>query len=78
VSTLLAMVANSDLLTFHSWSSIRHSPYRSAVRPLATSTIAWRRRVGMRYRADGYLPPAARTLIEILKEIGADETERQP
>lgn len=69
--TLLGIVAGSDLLTFHSWSSIRRSPLRSALRPLAASKLAWRRRVGVTYRRHGYLPSAARTLIGLLKEVGA-------
>jgi len=73
MSTLLSLVAGSDLLTFHSWSSIRHSPLRSNVRRVVVSRLVWHRQVGVSYRRNGYLPAAARQLIDILKDISASD-----
>jgi hypothetical protein len=47
---------------------------RSALKPLAVSKLSWRRRVGVTHRRESYLPPAARTLIAILKELGAADS----
>lgn len=74
MATLLSIVAATDLVTFHSWSTIRHSPLRTALRPVAGSSLVWRRTLGVTYRDGGYMPLAARRLIELMVEIG--ETER--
>ena len=53
MATLLTIVAASDLLTFASWSTIRYSPLHALLRPLAGSTLTWRRRLGATYREGG-------------------------
>ena len=73
VSTLLALVANSSLLTFHSWSSIEHSPFHARLKPLSVPEIEWRRHIGAVYRTGAYLPPAAQALIEIVRTISRQE-----
>lgn len=73
IATLLALVAASDLITFHSWSTIRRSPLHASLRPLARSPLAWRRRLGVTYRAGGHLPAAARHLIEIMTSLAREE-----
>jgi DNA-binding transcriptional LysR family regulator len=73
MATLLSIVAATDLVTFHSWSTIRHSPLRTALRPVAGSSLVWRRTLGVTYRDGGYMPLAARRLIDLLVEIGAKE-----
>ena len=73
MATLLSIVAATDLVTFHSWSTIRHSPLRSALRPVAGSSLIWRRTLGATYRDGGYMPLAARRLIDLLVEIGEKE-----
>jgi DNA-binding transcriptional LysR family regulator len=73
IATLLTLVASSDLITFHSWSTIRRSPLHASLKPLARSPLVWRRRLGVTYRAGGYLPAAARHLIEILIALGREE-----
>lgn len=71
LTTQLAIVANSDLLAFQSWTTIHHSPLQQAVKPLAGSPLVWRRPVGVTCRADGYFPAAAAKLIQILKVAAA-------
>jgi LysR family transcriptional regulator of gallate degradation len=73
IATLLTLVASSDLITFHSWSTIRRSPLHGSLKPLARSPLVWRRRLGVTYRAGGYLPAAARHVIEILVDLGREE-----
>lgn len=73
IATLLSLVASSDLITFHSWSTIRRSPLHSSLRPLARSPLVWRRRLGVTYRESGYLSAAARQLIDIMVELGREE-----
>ena len=73
MSTLLSLVAATDLVTFHSWSTIRHSPMHDELRPLANSAIAWRRRLGATYREGAFVSSAMRRLTEILVELGARE-----
>ncbi len=70
VGALLSIVGMTDLVTFHSWSTIRLSPFNSALRPIARSPLIWRRTVGVVYREGGYLTPAARRLIDILIGLG--------
>lgn len=73
IATLLALVASSDLITFHSWSTIRRSPLHASLKPLARSPLVWRRRLGVTYRAGGHLPAAARHLIEIMTDLAREE-----
>jgi DNA-binding transcriptional LysR family regulator len=73
IATLLGIVSASDLLTFDSWSTIRHSPLQAALRPLPGSTLTWRRKLGATYRDGGYLSAAARKVIDLLVEAGRGE-----
>jgi DNA-binding transcriptional LysR family regulator len=73
MATLLSIVAATDLVTFHSWSTIRRSPLHAALRPLRRSPLTWRRKLGVTYREGGYLASAARQLIGILVEMGTSE-----
>jgi DNA-binding transcriptional LysR family regulator len=73
IATLLSLVASTDLITFHSWSTIRRSPLNEALRPLRNSPLKWRRRLGVTYREGGYLPAAARQLIDELVALGRSE-----
>jgi DNA-binding transcriptional LysR family regulator len=73
IATLLSLVASTDLITFHSWSTIRRSPLHAELRPLRSSPLRWRRRLGVTYREGGYLPPAGRQLIDELVALGRTE-----
>lgn len=73
IATLLSLVASTDLITFHSWSTIRRSPLHAELRPLRSSPLKWRRRLGVTYRQGGYLSSAARQLIDELIALGRSE-----
>lgn len=77
IATLLGIVAASDLLTFDSWSTIRHSPFHAALRPLSGASLTWRRKLGATYRNGGYLSAATRKLIDLLVEAGRGEGRRK-
>ncbi len=74
IATLLGIVAASDLVTFASWSTIRHSALHPALQPLAGSTLKWRRKLGATYRDGGYLPSAARKVIDLLRDVARRES----
>ena len=81
IATLLGIVAASDLVTFASWSTIRHSALHAALQPLAGSPLKWRRKLGATYRDGGYLSSAARKVIDLLREVAQREsasTSRSP
>jgi len=77
----LQTVAESDLLNLSSTRFLRQSGLRGRLTVLTIAELAWTRRIGVTYRADGYLSPAARRFIDILKaraRIIASESARPP
>jgi DNA-binding transcriptional LysR family regulator len=66
----LQVVACSDLLTFAPKWIIAQASRRFRLKEIPVKELAMRRPVGVLYRQDAYLPPAARRLIEILKAAG--------
>ena len=63
----LQTVASSNLLGFISIRIIRQAAPRFRLKPLPVKEVTWRRSVGVIYRDGGYLSPAAKRFIEILK-----------
>lgn len=63
----LQTVASSNLLGFISIRIVRGAAPRFRLKALPVKEITWRRPVGVIYREGGYLSPAARRFIEILK-----------
>jgi DNA-binding transcriptional LysR family regulator len=61
------MVASSNLLGLSSRRYLRRIAQRLNVAELPVRELTWRRRVGVSYREDAYLSPAARRLIDLLK-----------
>jgi DNA-binding transcriptional LysR family regulator len=61
------MVASSRMLTFGSREAAKHAAGRLRVVELPVKDLIYVRRVGVLYRRDSYLSPAARRFIEILK-----------
>jgi DNA-binding transcriptional LysR family regulator len=59
--------ASSDLLGYTSRRILRQAASRFRLKELPIKELAWRRPVGVIYREGGYLSPAARRFIEILK-----------
>ena len=64
----LELVATSDLLALSSDEVVRHAMERLGVVPLRVNGLPIRRRVGVIYRKDAYLPPVGKRFIELLKE----------
>jgi DNA-binding transcriptional LysR family regulator len=71
------MVASSDLLGFTSRRVLKLAAPRSRLKELRVKEMMWTRRVGVMYRKDAYLSPAAKRFIEILKAT-AKEIAKQP
>lgn len=69
--------ATSDLLGYMSRRIIRENAPLFPVKELAVKELVWRRNIGVLYREGGYLSPAARRFIEILKAT-AKEIAKEP
>ena len=63
----LQAMASSSLLGYLSRRILRSADSRFGLRELPVKELVWRRPVGVIYREGGYLSPAARRFIEILK-----------
>jgi DNA-binding transcriptional LysR family regulator len=61
------LIAASDLLAFGSRSVAQYAAAHFRIAVLRIKNLAYTRRVGVIYRKDAYLSPAARRFIEILK-----------
>jgi len=66
----LQVVSCSSLLSFTSKRIVEQAAARFRLKELPVKELVMRRPVGVHYRKDAYLPPAARRIIEILKETG--------
>jgi DNA-binding transcriptional LysR family regulator len=64
----LQAVASSDLLDYTSRQVYLQAAERFRLVELPVEQLKWRRPVGVVYREGGYLSPAARRFIELLKE----------
>jgi DNA-binding transcriptional LysR family regulator len=62
-------VASSDLLDFTSNSVFRQASRQLRLAEIPVKELSWSRPVGVIYRKDAYLSPAAKRFIEILKEM---------
>ncbi|MGH8679094.1 MAG: LysR family transcriptional regulator, partial [Burkholderiales bacterium] len=60
----LPLVSFSNLLFYGSRRVLREAAARVRLSELAVAELAWSRRVGVMYRKDAYLSPAARRFIE--------------
>jgi len=70
-------IASSNLLGFLSRRVVRQAAQQFRLKELRVKEVTWRRPVGVIYREEAYLSPAARRLIEILKAT-AREISRAP
>jgi DNA-binding transcriptional LysR family regulator len=66
------LVAMSDLLTFGSKLVAQHAAGHLGIKELRMQGLTNSRRVGVRYRRDAYLPPAALRFIEVLKKVTSE------
>jgi DNA-binding transcriptional LysR family regulator len=73
VKSRLLTVARSDLLGIAVKPNVEEVATRLRLRILPIRRSDWVRRVAVAYRKDGYLSPAARRFIEILKATGTSE-----
>ena len=67
----MQVIAQSGLLGFISRWELKQSAQRSRLVEIPVKELAWTRTLGVRYRKDAYLSPAARKFIEILKSEAA-------
>ena len=63
----MQVIAKSGILGFIPRWELEQSANRSRLVELPVKELAWKRTLGVRYRRDAYLSPAARKFIEILK-----------
>jgi DNA-binding transcriptional LysR family regulator len=61
------IIARSDLVGFAAKRAVSEAASRSRLAVLRVRDLAYTRRVGVMYRKDAYLSPAARRFVEILK-----------
>lgn len=66
------IVAGSQLLCFTSSRTLQQAERRYGLKRVPVPELAWRRSLGVAYRSDAYLSPAARRLIDILKATGRE------
>jgi len=72
--TLLRIVAETDLLMFQSWTTVRrNAAFGRLLRPLPSDELTWRHGFGVTVRDNGYLSPAINRLIEALHDEAARE-----
>mgnify|MGYP003340209247 FL=1 len=67
----LRMIAKSDLLGFVPKWELQQGMRQLNLVEIPVKELAWKRTLGVRYRRDAYLSPAARKFIEILKAEAA-------
>ena len=63
----LSVIAQSGLLGFIPRRELEQHEWRARLAELPVKELAWKRQLGVRYRKDAYLSPAARRFIEVLK-----------
>lgn len=76
-SLILNIVASSNMLGFLPRRVVRPSGSKLGLTELRVKETTWWRRVGVSYRKDSYLSPAALRLIEMLKAT-AKEIDKEP
>jgi len=72
------LVAASDLLAFGSRSVAQYATAHFRIAVLRVKDLVYTRRVGVIYRKDAYLSPAARRFIEILKATAKEIAAEKP
>ncbi|MBI2294545.1 MAG: hypothetical protein HYU76_00525 [Betaproteobacteria bacterium] len=71
----LQTLASSDLLDFTSRHVFHEAAQRYGLKELPVKELQWTRPIGVIYRKDAYLSPAARRFIEILKATAKEITK---
>ena len=78
LATITHLVAASDLLGFTSRQSVRYAAARIPIAEVRVKDLSVTRRIGVIYRKDAYLSPAARRFIEILKTTAEEIAPEKP
>lgn len=74
----LELLASSDLLGFTAKSEVREAAVRFGLVEIPVKGSTYTRRVGVTYRKDAYLSPAAKCFIEILKTTAKETSKNKP
>jgi len=74
----LEVLASSDLLGFTARSEVREAAARFGLVEIPVKGSTYTRRVGVMYRKDAYLSPAAKRFIEILKATAKGTSQKKP
>jgi DNA-binding transcriptional LysR family regulator len=72
ISMLPRLIARTDLLSFISRQNLGAGKVGAPLREVCLVQTTMKRTFGVLCRADGYLSPAARCLVEIIKAGGKD------
>lgn len=72
----LQICAATNLLSFNARRTLQQVAPRLRLKELPVAELRWRRSFGVIYRKDGYLPPAARRLIEQLRTAAPQPARR--
>ncbi len=75
MSVRLPAIAESDLLGFSPKRSLLKAARTLRLREIPVTDLTWIRGVGIGYRKNAYLPPAAKRFIEVLKS-SANQVDR--
>ena len=67
LSSITHLVAASELLGFTSRQTVQYATAHNSIAEVRVKDLSVTRRIGVIYRKDAYLPPAARRFMEILK-----------
>jgi DNA-binding transcriptional LysR family regulator len=72
----LQICAATRLLSYNFRRALRLAAHGLRLKELAIQELTWRRAVGVIYRNESYLPPAARELIKLLRTLKPRSAER--
>ncbi|ANC03808.1 LysR family transcriptional regulator [Pseudomonas putida] len=70
ISLLPRLIAKTRLLSFAARETLEHGLGMSWLREVPLEATTMRRTVGVTVRAEGYLPPAAGAMVELLRNAG--------
>jgi DNA-binding transcriptional LysR family regulator len=72
----LQICASTSLLSFNARRGLRLAAHGLRLKELPVEELRWRRAIGVIYRNESYLPPAARQLIRLLQTLKPRSTGR--
>ena len=72
----LQICASTSLLSFNARRGLRLAAHGLRLKELPVEDLRWRRAIGVIYRNESYLPPAARQLIRLLRTLQPRSADR--